>query len=173
MPRLVARYCFSFVFLLVPQSESADLRRELDRLRNDLSLMRLDRDDQQESHVKQLEGLFQEVSELNRFVRLSYTDPESEVVRARGIAHPDALAEKSEELLTALEEVQVHERVRVEAGAGGRHRGGHRGARACASEARGERAARSDARRRVRAGRRRSPPEDEKRARGFQTVAVW
>ena len=98
---------FSFVFLLVPQSESADLRRELDRLRNDLSLMRLDRDDQQESHVKQLEGLFQEVSELNRFVRLSYTDPESEVVRARGIAHPDALAEKSEELLTALEEVQV------------------------------------------------------------------
>ena len=73
----------------------------------------------------------------------------------------------------ALEEVQVHERVRVEAGAGGRHRGGHRGARACASEAKGERAARSDARRRLRAGRRRSPPEDEKRARGFQTVAVW
>lgn len=107
---------FSFVFLLVPQSESADLRRELDRLRNDLSLMRLDRDDQQESHVKQLEGLFQEVSELNRFVRLSYTDPESEVVRARGIAHPDALAEKSEELLTALEEVQVkrHRTLRTE-----------------------------------------------------------
>lgn len=107
---------FSFVFLLVPQSESADLRRELDRLRNDLSLMQLDRDDQQESHVKQLEGLFQEVSELNRFVRLSYTDPESEVVRARGIAHPDALAEKSEELLTALEEVQVkrHRTLRME-----------------------------------------------------------
>lgn len=107
---------FSFVFLLVSQSESADLRRELDRLRNDLSLMRLDRDDQQESHVKQLEGLFQEVSELNRFVRLSYTDPESEVVRARGIAHPDALAEKSEELLTALEEVQVkrHRTLRTE-----------------------------------------------------------
>ena len=107
---------FSFVFLLVPQSESADLRRELDRLRNDLSLMGLDRDDQQESHVKQLEGLFQEVSELNRFVRLSYTDPESEVVRARGIAHPDALAEKSEELLTALEEVQVkrHRTLRTE-----------------------------------------------------------
>ena len=107
---------FSFVFLLVPQSESADLRRELDRLRNDLSLMRLDRDNQQESHVKQLEGLFQEVSELNRFVRLSYTDPESEVVRARGIAHPDALAEKSEELLTALEEVQVkrHRTLRTE-----------------------------------------------------------
>ena len=107
---------FSFVFLLVPKSESADLRRELDRLRNDLSLMRLDRDDQQESHVKQLEGLFQEVSELNRFVRLSYTDPESEVVRARGIAHPDALAEKSEELLTALEEVQVkrHRTLRTE-----------------------------------------------------------
>ena len=107
---------FSFVFLLVPQSESADLRRELDRLRNDLSLMRLDRDDQQESHVKQLEVLFQEVSELNRFVRLSYTDPESEVVRARGIAHPDALAEKSEELLTALEEVQVkrHRTLRTE-----------------------------------------------------------
>ena len=105
-----------FFFLLVPQSESADLRRELDRLRNDLSLMRLDRDDQQESHVKQLEGLFQEVSELNRFVRLSYTDPESEVVRARGIAHPDALAEKSEELLTALEEVQVkrHRTLRTE-----------------------------------------------------------
>ena len=100
----------------MPQSESADLRRELDRLRNDLSLMRLDRDDQQESHGKQLEGLFQEVSELNRFVRLSYTDPESEVVRARGIAHPDALAEKSEELLTALEEVQVkrHRTLRTE-----------------------------------------------------------
>lgn len=118
MMRFFLRFAvvFSFVFLLVPQSESADLRRELDRLRNDLSLMRLDRDDQQESHVKQLEGLFQEVSELNRFVRLSYTDPESEVVRARGIAHPDALAEKSEELLTALEEVQVkrHRTLRTE-----------------------------------------------------------
>ncbi|QDZ21481.1 kinesin [Chloropicon primus] len=98
------------------QSEASDLRRELDRLRNDLSLLRLDRDGEQESHVKQLEGLFQEVSELNRFVRLSYTDPESEVVKARGITSPTALSEKSEELLQALEDVQVkrHKTLRTE-----------------------------------------------------------
>ena len=56
------------------------------------------------------------MSELNRFVRLSYTDPESEVVKARGIASPAALSDKSEELLQALEDVQVkrHKTLRAE-----------------------------------------------------------
>ncbi len=98
------------------QSDASDLHRELDRLRNELSLMRLERDQAQENHVKQLEGLFQEVSELNRFVRLSYTDPDSEVVKARGIASPHALSEKSEELLKALEDMQIrqHKSLRTE-----------------------------------------------------------
>ena len=98
------------------QSEATDIRRETDRLRNELSLMRLERDGAQETHHKQLEGLFQEVSELNRFVRLSYTDPDSEVVTARGIASPAALSDKSEELLQALEDLQVkrHKTLRAE-----------------------------------------------------------
>lgn len=98
------------------QSDASDLHRELDRLRNELSVMRLERDQAQEVHVKQLEGLFQEVSELNKFVRLSYTDPESDIVKARGITNPQALSEKSDELLKALEDVQIrqHKSLRME-----------------------------------------------------------